>query len=73
MSITSPLRGSVYKIDPTRPRSSQQIKLVAQTNITHDKAVWYVDDLPISEHFTSLKLGNHTVRYELYRGAAKIA
>lgn len=71
LEITSPLDKSTYKIDLTKPLSSQAIKLESMTNIAYTKQIWKVDWNVFSSPMLPLKKGVHVIETELFDEAGK--
>lgn len=61
LEITSPLGGSLYKIDELKSNDLQKIKLKFSTNLDYDKSYWILDEKRISEELINLIPWDHVV------------
>jgi len=48
LSITSPLNGSTFELNPSIPLANQEIKLAIQTNIPHTEVIWQLNGKTLS-------------------------
>lgn len=62
LEITSPLDKSNYQINPSKPITSQQIKLKFETNISYDTAEWFVNGESYTKDLYQISEGRKTFK-----------
>jgi penicillin-binding protein 1C len=67
LEITSPLNNSIYKIDLTKPKHINKIKLDFTTNINYDEIKWFKNNKQINSNFIDLEKGTFEIKVILYK------
>jgi penicillin-binding protein 1C len=54
LTITNPLSGSLYKLEPAKNTHQQKVHLHFETNITYDGSYWLLDGTKLDTDFIGL-------------------
>lgn len=61
LTITNPLKGSLYRKEAEKALEKQKIRLHFETNMAYDSSYWMLDGVQISGDFIDLIPGRHSI------------
>jgi hypothetical protein len=67
LEITTPLPGSIFTLDSTKPEKIQRIKFVFKTNYEYDTHSWLLDGKKIESDFILPSTWVHTIQCVLLK------